>query len=105
MIIYSDAENVVYYDTNRRSYLWFLKTQWYDCRRSIGRAETRDFRHWPLAETIIHPGADLHPSDDWYTNSKTRYPGTTDHHFLVSRPLPSRRRPRPTSTHSAASTR
>ena len=82
MIIYSDAENVVYYDTNRQSYLWFLKTQWYDGRRSIGRAETRDFRHWPLADTIIHPGADLHPSDDWYTNSKTLYPGTTDHHFL-----------------------
>ncbi len=82
MILYSDSQNVVAYDTNRQSYVWFLKTQWYDGRRSIGRSETGDFRHWPLAETIIHPGADLHPSDDWYTNGKTRYPGTTDHHFL-----------------------
>lgn len=82
MLLYSDSQNVVSYDTNRQSYVWFLKTQWYDGRRSIGRSETRDFRHWPLAETIIHPGADLHPSDDWYTNGNTRYPGTADHHFL-----------------------
>ena len=37
MILYSDSQNVVYYDTNRQSYVWFLKTQWYDGRRSIGR--------------------------------------------------------------------
>ena len=82
MIIHSDGQNVVYYDTNRESYIWFLKTQWYDGRRSIGRSETTDFRNWPLAETVIHPGPDLHPSDDLYTNSKTLYPGTRDHHYL-----------------------
>ena len=82
MIIHSDAQNVVYYDTNRESYIWFLKTQWYDGRRSIGRSETKDFRNWPLAETVIHPGPDLHPSDDLYTNSKTLYPGTRDHHYM-----------------------
>ena len=82
MIIRSDAQNVVYYDTNRESYIWYLKTRWYDGRRSIGRAETKDFRDWPIAETVVYPGPDLLPSDDWYTNSKTLYPGTTDHHFL-----------------------
>ena len=61
MIIRSDAQDVVYYDTNRESYIWFLKSQWYDCRRSIGRAETKDFWCWPLAETVLHPGPDLLP--------------------------------------------
>jgi len=82
MLICSDAQNLVYYDTIRESYVWYLKSEWYSHRRCIARAETKDFRRWPLAETIVFPGPDLHPSDDWYTNSKTIYPGTVDQHLM-----------------------
>ena len=82
MLISSDAQNVVYYDEVRESYVWYLKSQWYGGRRCIARSETRDFRRWPLAQTVLYPGPDLHPSDDWYTNSKTRYPGAPSQHFM-----------------------
>lgn len=82
MILRSDAQNIVYYDTVRERYVWYLKTEWYAGRRCIGRAETADFRRWPLPEMILFPGPDLHPSDDWYTNSKTIYPGTDAHHLM-----------------------
>ena len=82
MIIKSDAQNVVYYDTVRRKYVWYLKAPWFSGRRSVARAETEDFRHWPLPELLLYSGPDLHPSDDWYLNSKTLYPGTQDYHLM-----------------------
>jgi hypothetical protein len=82
MLLRSDAQNVVYYDTIRETYVWYLKSQWYSMRRAIARAETKDFRRWPLADTVLHPGPDLAPSDDWYTNSKTIYPGVPDQHLM-----------------------
>jgi len=82
MIIRSDAQNVIYYDQTRQSYVWYLKSDWYAGRRAIARSETKDFRRWPLAQTMLYPGPDLHPYDDWYTNSKTTYPGAAGQHFM-----------------------
>ena len=35
-----------------------------------------------VSTTIVVPGLDDHPADDWYTNSKSIYPGTRDYHFM-----------------------
>ena len=82
MLLCSDAQNVVHYDTIRETYVWYLKSQWYSLRRAIARSETKDFGRWPLADTVLFPGPDLAPSDDWYTNSKTIYPGVPDEHLM-----------------------
>ena len=58
------------------------KCNWYYGRRCIGRTETDDFRRWPGPEMLVWPYTDLHPTDDWYTNNKTVYPGTADHHLM-----------------------
>ncbi len=82
MIIRSDAQNVVYFDTVRRKYVWYLKANWFSGRRSVARAETEDFRSWSLPELLLYSGPDVHPSDDWYLSSKTLYPGTDDYHLM-----------------------
>ena len=82
VIHYSDTTNVVYYDTRLERYVWYARCNWYYGRRCIGRAETDDFRRWPGPDMLLWPGTDLHPTDDWYTNSKTIYPDTLDHHLM-----------------------
>ena len=82
VIHYSDTTNVVHYDQQLERYVWYARCNWYYGRRCIGRAETDDFRHWPGPELLLCPGPDLAPTDDWYTNSKTLYPGTIDHHLM-----------------------
>jgi len=81
VIHYSDTTNVVYYDEQLRRYVWYARCSAYG-RRCIGRAETPDFRHWPLPDLLVWPGLQHHPADDWYTNSKTLYPGTIDQHLM-----------------------
>lgn len=52
-------------------------------RRAIGRAETDDFRCFPLPEMIAWSGADVSPTDQWYgPQGKSLYPGTTDYHLM-----------------------
>jgi hypothetical protein len=82
VIHYSDTTNVVHYDAQLEKYVWYARCNWFYGRRSIGRAETDDFRRWPGPEMLVWPSTDLHPSDDWYTNSKTTYPGAADHHLM-----------------------
>ena len=78
---YSDTTNVACYDERLGCYVWYARCSAFG-RRSIGRAETDDFRRWPLPEPIVCPGLQDHPADDWYTNSKTMYPGSVDHHLM-----------------------
>ena len=82
VIHYSDTTNVVHYDAQLEKYVWYARCNWFYGRRSIGRAETDDFRRWPGPEMLVWPSTGLHPSDDWYTNSKTTYPGAADHHLM-----------------------
>jgi hypothetical protein len=51
-------------------------------RRAIGRAESDNFREFPLSEMILQAGADMAPTDTYYTNCKTTIPGAPDHHLL-----------------------
>jgi hypothetical protein len=71
----SDTQNIAYYDDFLKRYVAYFRT-WVMGRRSIGRAETVDFRRFPLPETLIWPSADVGPSDLWYANGKTVYPGS-----------------------------
>ncbi len=82
VIHYSDTANVVHYDAQLERYVWYARCNWFYGRRSIGRAETDDFRRWPGPEMLVWPSTGLHPSDDWYTNSKTTYPGADSHHLM-----------------------
>jgi hypothetical protein len=77
----SDTHNICHYDTVLRRYVAYVRT-WYYGRRCIGRTETDDFRRFPPPEVIVFPGPDLGPTDLWYANGKTLYPGTTEYHLL-----------------------
>lgn len=79
---YSDTTNVAYYDEQLERYVWYARCNWYYGRRCIGRAETPDFRRWPGPEMLVWPDAGAHPADDYYTNSKTVYPGSSDQHLM-----------------------
>jgi hypothetical protein len=77
----SDTQNTAYYDEFLGKYVAFLRT-WVLRKRSIGRTESTSFKRFPLPETIIWPGPELEPSDLWYSNAKTSYPGAPDYHLL-----------------------
>ncbi len=51
-------------------------------RRAIGRTESNDFHEFPLSEVVIETGADMPPTDTYYTNCKTHIPGATDQHVM-----------------------
>lgn len=77
----SDTHNTCCYDEALGAYVAFMRT-WVLGRRSIGRAQTKDFRQFNLPETILWPGAAEHPTNTWYGNGKTVYPGTCDYHLM-----------------------
>ena len=77
----SDTHNTASFDPVSRNYVWYGRT-WVMGRRAIGRAQTDDFRRFPLPETIRWPGADVSATDTWYGNGKTVYPGTAEYHLL-----------------------
>lgn len=93
---HSDTQLVGCYDPRRRKYVLYTRTwmvgekapttqpvdheSWIAVgRRSIGRSESDDFRHFPLSRIILTPGADRPPSDVYYTNCRTTLPGAPDH--------------------------
>jgi hypothetical protein len=77
----SDTQNIAYYDAFLKKYVAYLRT-WIMGRRAIGRAESDNFRHFPLPATILWPGCSAGPTDTWYANAKTVYPGTEDYHLM-----------------------
>jgi hypothetical protein len=87
---YSDTLMVAHYDQVLRKYV--LYTRWWQIgplasglpfpsglpdigRRSIGRSESDDFRHFPVSRMIYEPTPDMGPSDVLYTNCFTTIPG------------------------------
>jgi hypothetical protein len=99
MIQHADTLNTCYYDLDRKLYIAYVRTwqvdermaddqppdstSWISVgRRSIGRAISRDFRHFSPPEIAVSTGADLPPSHVWYTNGKTTLPGAPDNHVM-----------------------
>ncbi len=94
----TDTQLTAYYDAQLQKYVAYTRTwetaarstraagsgekAWQIGKRSIGRAETSDYRRFPLSRTILEPGPDLLPTDLLYTNSKTTIPFAPDHHLL-----------------------
>jgi len=77
----SDTLNVCTYDPLRGKYVAYMRT-WYFGRRTIGRAETDDFRHFPLPDELFWPDGNMPPSDTWYANGKTTMPDAPEYHVM-----------------------
>lgn len=99
VVEHSDTQPVCYYDERLGKYVMYTRNwsvgprapgapddrglSWLAVgRRSIGRTESADFRHFPRSEIILEPGPDLLPSDTLYTNCRTAIPGAPDHHLM-----------------------
>jgi hypothetical protein len=95
----SDTQIVAYYDEFLKRYVMFTRGQYmgprapgvpkstermhdFLARRSVGRSESADFHAFPLSEVILQTGADMPPTDSYYTNCKTTIPGAPDQHLL-----------------------
>lgn len=83
--MFCDCDNIVYYDQEARLYVGYFRhnmfretvpTEWPpNPRRCVGRAETADFRHWPVPRIVLQPDSQDPPTDDFYTNAYSLYPG------------------------------
>jgi hypothetical protein len=101
VVQHTDTEVVGYYDSQLRKYVAFVRDwdvgarsrrpglpddrglSWIGVgRRAIGRAETEDFRAFPLSEIVLAPGPEMDPTDVLYTNCYTTVPGAPDHHLM-----------------------
>ncbi|MBI2925424.1 MAG: hypothetical protein HYY24_06935 [Verrucomicrobia bacterium] len=99
MVHHADTLNTCYYDLDRKLYVAYVRawqvneriadaqpansTSWISVgRRSIGRAVSRDFRHFSKPEIVVSTGADLAPSHLFYTNGKTTLPHAPDNHVM-----------------------
>ena len=98
-VIHSDTRIVCHYDAALRKYVGYFR-EWYTGpraegipnpdplpwkragRRAISRAETDDFRRFPMPETVLIPRYDMHPADQLYTNCRTAIPHAPDHHLM-----------------------
>nr|AGC72441.1 hypothetical protein [uncultured bacterium A1Q1_fos_493] len=78
---FCDTQNVVYYDTAKGNYVGYWRTG-NGNRRAIARSETADFRHWPLPEIVLQPDGQDAPTDDYYTNGYSPYPGNNNFHLM-----------------------
>ncbi len=78
----SDTGTTMYFDEVLNRYVSYLRTSFMN-RRVIGRSEgpTLD-APWPAPESIVWTGPDELPSNDYYTNGKSLYPGTRTMHLL-----------------------
>ncbi|MBI4660680.1 MAG: hypothetical protein HY735_17725 [Verrucomicrobia bacterium] len=99
MIQHADTLNTCYYDLDRKLYVAYVRawqvnermadgqpansTSWISVgRRSIGRALSKDFRHFSKPEIAVSTGADMAPSHLFYTNAKTTLPDAPDNHVM-----------------------
>ena len=71
------------FDADLGKYVFYGRMR-YGMRRANSRAETADFRHFPLPEPSLFSGGDQ-PSDyEWYSpSSVSRYPGTRQYHVML----------------------
>lgn len=99
MIQHADTLNTCYYDVELEAYVAYVRMwqvnerapdvegvnpdSWIDVgRRSIGRAVSKDFRHFSKPQIVIATGTHMAPSHLFYTNCKTTLPGLPDNHVM-----------------------
>ena len=78
----NDGHAEVHRDEQTGNYVLYTRAN-YPRRRSIARAETSDFRHWPLPTLILTPGPDDDPSVDFFDNPYLYYPGSASTHLML----------------------
>jgi hypothetical protein len=79
----ADTQNIAYYDRMLKKYVAYFRTHVFR-RRSIGRAESENFAHFPLPDTIIWPDPSMDPSEVYYGIGRMEYPGAPDYHLLFT---------------------
>ena len=77
----SDTHNVCEYDPVLDKYVAYCRN-WYFRRRTIGRIIADEFRCFPLSEEVLWPDPAMEPFELWYSNGKTKMPGTVDYHVM-----------------------
>jgi hypothetical protein len=99
VVEYCDTWNTGYFDAALREYVVYtrqwsigprtdhlppdIRNSWTGVgRRAIGRAASRDFRHFTPSELILEPTPDMLPSEQLYTNCHTTVPGAPDQHLM-----------------------
>jgi hypothetical protein len=99
MIQHADTLNTCHYDAERGEYaayvrMWQVNPKapgmddvnpdgWIAVgRRCVGRAASRDFRHFSKPRVVLATGADMAPSHVFYTNGKTTLPNAPDNHVM-----------------------
>lgn len=83
--MFSDGENVAYYDEALERYVGYFRCNMFRHEgpaawppnpwRCVGRAETTDFRRWPTPRIVLQPDSQDPPTDDFYGNAFSWYPG------------------------------
>ncbi len=101
-LFYADAPVVAYYDARLRKYVGYFREwvvgptcaeprirakdghrHWKSIgRRAVGRAETDDFRQFPLSEVVLEPHLAMTPSQTLYVSCKTAIPGAPENHLM-----------------------
>jgi hypothetical protein len=81
--MFCDTQNIAHYDEALGKYVGYFRTS-VGRRRSVGRAETDDFRHWPAPQVVFQPDLQDPITDDFYTSAYTRYPGGAFHLMFPS---------------------
>ncbi len=85
---FCDTENIGYWDPARRKLTGYFRGHFFPDGeyggRAIARAETDDFRRWPMPEVILTPGPEDGPCDDYYTSGFTPHPDDPSLRFFFS---------------------
>jgi hypothetical protein len=98
VISIADTQTVGYYDAYLKKYViysrdWVAKSQapgmtglentWFNSgRRAINRAESDNFRKFPLPELVIEPLPLMKPYEVFYANARTTIPGAPGQHIM-----------------------
>ncbi|MSU69406.1 MAG: hypothetical protein EXS39_01225 [Opitutaceae bacterium] len=81
-MIANDGSPEIHRDELTGKYVLYTRAN-YPRRRSIARAETDDFRRWPVPVIILTPGPDEDPSVDFYDNPFLQYPGAPSTQLML----------------------
>jgi hypothetical protein len=79
---FSDTVNIAAWDGELEKYVGYFRHHL--SGRTFSRAETADFWSWPVPEPLLYAGPLDVPSDDYYNNGYTAYPGDPQFRLLFA---------------------
>jgi len=91
-IQHADTLNAAHFDARRCEFICYYRTwakepsttESYGAvgKRSVGRAVSRDFRHWHNGDVLLTTGAGMSPSHLWYGPGFTTLPGAPEQQVM-----------------------